>query len=215
MKLRSGVLGKSRGKVGPLVCAIWKGINYAKEYVVPANPQSEKQVYQRDRMAFAQMLASFFLTSLVQIFWKQYEEQSSAYNEFISYNILQQDDYDTGGPTFSADYSKARITKGSLEPIASITSWTYDTATGAAVVAWDETVVGNGSLTDKVVVLIWDKANKVGYIATDATRDDETDTLTLPTGLTATNLEGYLGVAKADGSLYITGISVHQQLVSV
>lgn len=213
-KVKTGILGAFRGKCGPIVGASCFGVDYVKEYTIPGNPRTAPQVYQRDLFSFVRMLAGAFLTTLVQTYWKQYADRKSAYNAFIGSNAILQDDYATGGPTFSADYSKVKMTKGSLEKLASLSSFTYDSGTGNAIATWTDTVKGNGQATDKVIVCIWDKENSVAYFSAAKTREDLTETISLPTGLTVTNLEGYVGVAQGSAIPYLTGDSIYQQLTA-
>ena len=211
-KIYAGILGAFRGKVGPVIGSVWKGEDYVKVYAIPGNPRTEKQVYQRDRFSFCQLIASALLTAIVQVFWKQFEDSQSGYNAFISANILAQDDYDTGGPTFSGDYEKVKVTKGSLEPVASVTSATYDSGNEKIDVVWDDTVTGNGQATDKIIIVIWDSVANVAYVSTAKTRADLTETVTVPSGLTAANLKCYVGVAQGAGIPYLTGNSVFEQV---
>ena len=86
-KIRSGILSKTTGKVGGVVGASWKGINYIREHITPANPQSEAQNTQREKMRQMVQLAK----PLIGVVFHQYVDplirKMSGFNWFIKKNI--------------------------------------------------------------------------------------------------------------------------------
>jgi hypothetical protein len=42
-KVNGGLLGTFSGKIGGMVGGSWKGIQYARGYVVPSNPNTDAQ----------------------------------------------------------------------------------------------------------------------------------------------------------------------------
>lgn len=47
----------ARGKVGPLVFAVWRGISYVRQHFIPANPQTTEQTNMR--LALTLMVAEW------------------------------------------------------------------------------------------------------------------------------------------------------------
>jgi hypothetical protein len=109
-----------------------------------------------------------------------------------------------------------KVSTGDLEGIASITTATYDTATGKVHCTWPVTFSRNGLATDKVYALVVRKpiidasyrpslylyGNAVSVPA--IARSDGTagaDVVTIPTGLTATDLFVYLFTKDVAGTI--------------
>jgi len=52
MKVRySPLISQASGSAGPIVASRWKGINYFRERIIPANPKSADQITQRGNLA--------------------------------------------------------------------------------------------------------------------------------------------------------------------
>ena len=201
-RILNGILGPVKGKVGPVVGASCFGIDYLKSFVPPSNPNTASQQTQRNKFTSCQALAKAVLATLIYMFWNPFASGKSGYNAFMSEMLLSVD--------ASHDLQvTSRVTIGSLEPASGVTV-TYATATGATIFTWDEDVYGNGLLTDYVGVIVYDKTTQVfrGYTTGTTTRDDETKTVTLATGLTATNLMGFLWFYRGTGSTFVVSDSV-------
>lgn len=69
-KLQSGLTGKITGKLGGSVMGVWKGINWAREYVTPANPQSSGQVTNRNKFAYFSKTTRKMYENLVKPYYK-------------------------------------------------------------------------------------------------------------------------------------------------
>jgi len=72
MKVRwSPLISQASGATGPIVASRWRGIDYIRERIVPANPKSADQMTQRD-----------FLTKVVA-WWHDIEEQLQDYCKLL------------------------------------------------------------------------------------------------------------------------------------
>lgn len=196
----SGILGGFSGKVGPVVGASWKGIEYMRSYVKPANPQTAAQTTQRDKFAMAVLLARDVLSSLLQIYWDPFISQMSGFNRFIQVNIGTLD-----GSNKLTVASKMAL--GTLEGVDLITG-TYETADGVTIVTWDETTTGNGALTDSVGLVVYDESKDNLTVFTPATtRDDESVTGTVDAGLTPTEVLVYVFFYRGTGEDFVVSDS--------
>lgn len=180
-KIPAGILGAISGKVGNVVGASWKGINYIREYVIPANPNTDAQKAERDLFRDIVSMASAALGPVLQVFVDPFLRAQSAWAYFIG----------KARKTYLVEgvYEDIILTKGNLEG-AVIISAVYQAA--LCVVTWSEAVLGNGALTDIACVFIYDKANKVGWFDSSNTRDTEGATVTVGAGRVAANLQCWL-----------------------
>ena len=196
-----GILGGFSGKVGPVVGASWKGIQYMRSYVVPANPNSSGQQGQRTSFSVMVALARDVLSTLINTYWDPFVSGMSGFNRFIQVNIGTLDVSDKLTIT-------SKMALGTLEGVGSITG-TYNTGDGETIVTWDQTVYGNGALTDSVGLVVYDQTNDDLTVFTPAvTRDDESITVTARVGLTATAVFAYLFFYRGTGETFVVSDSV-------
>ena len=187
-KIRSGVLGNTRGKVSGIVGSQWKDVNYIREYVKPANPQTAAQIVQRDLMKNCVAFCKPIIGPIFNAYTDRFQKSMSGYNFFIKQNIAEF----VAVPT----YSNIVISEGKLSPISSLEVF-YDSVTGGVVVTWVANNGNNGADTDKVFWVIYDKSTGLWYIdAEETARSTEMDSDTLPTGLTFGNLNCWALVAQ-------------------
>lgn len=180
-KIPAGILGAITGKVGNVVGASWKGIAYIREYVIPANPNTDAQKAERDLFRDIVNMASAALGPVLQVFVDPFLRAQSAWAHFIGdarKTYLVQGTYDN-----------IVLTKGTLEGAVVIAA-IY--GGGNVTLTWSEAVLGNGALTDIACVFVYDKANKVGWFDSAHTRDDEGFALAVGTGREATDLNAWL-----------------------
>ena len=199
--LTQGVLGPFTGKVGGVVGAMWKGINYAKGYAIPANPRTVAQTVQRTKFKTVQALAAQLLGTLIATFWNPFAIKMSGYNYFIQQYILTSSS--AGLPTVNSV-----ITKGNLEPV-TLSNIAFNPSTHFATGNIDGTIQGNGLSTDYVNLLILDKTNStvVRYIVNGYTREDYTFSILLPEFSNINNLIFYSWASRGSGSTFMVSNS--------
>jgi hypothetical protein len=185
-KTPAGVLGPFSGKVGNVVGASWKGIKYIRQYVVPANPDTDAQKAERGLFADLVHLAKAALGPVLQVFWDPFLRGISGWAEFIGVN---RDLYEA-----TDDYSPVLMARGTLEG-AVIATAIYSTT--VAIITWDGTVLGNGSADDVACVFVYDEEHKVGFFSTNATRSTESLSVSVGTGRTAAKLNAWLFFADS------------------
>ena len=197
-KLRSGILGKSSGKVGNIITASWKGINYAKENVIPSNPKSVKQTELRGYFRHLVLIGKAVKSIFIDTYWENLVRgtANSGFAKFIGTN--QKAVYAGKDLTF------ARLSSGDLEPLSNI-SIVGDIGSDSVVVTWSDTIVSNGSLTDVVTVYVFDDKRNYLYSQIAAcTRASETASCVIPDISTAGELFAFVQCKNVAGSRYST-----------
>jgi len=189
--LRAGILSQISGKVAGVVGGTWKNVNYVREYVVPANPNTADQQTQRNKFTLAVAFGKLILGSVLNVFVDPFQKTMSGFNYFIKQNIA----------FFTAvvAYPSLLVTFGKLYFGGIISA----TLTGSSVTATFSTDVGsNGSSADKVYGCIYDTASGKMFfnVAGTVTRSGAIGSLTVTviSGLTAANLKMYMWVASYD-----------------
>lgn len=200
--ITQGILGGFTGKVGPVVGGKWKDVDYMRSYVIPSNPNSTDQQTQRSRFVIIQDYARQVLSTLIQPYWDPFYSSMSGYNAFMQELLLN-------APASNLLTSAVKIAKGTLASV-SITSATYNTGDGTCTLVISSALVGNQLLTDVPHLFVFDKSTGLIYYFDPAnTRDDGGFWVTLPTGLTPSNLEVFVFFSQGSGSSMIVSDSAH------
>ena len=203
--LEGGLFGTVKNKLGGVVMSRWKGINTAREYKIPANPQTAAQTAQRDRFAQIQQFASNLLSTIVATYWNPFAVKMSGYNYFIQQNISE-----LASSTYYLTTSNV-MTKGSLEAVTNV----QGSLAGAVVtITWDEDIIGNGLLTDDITSIVVNKETFATYIEENVdTRDAETSNVSCPGELDASKLICFISCSRGTGSSFIVSNSVAAQVI--
>lgn len=199
-KIGKGILGGLSGKVGNVVGANWKGIDYIRSKPLSVkNPRTEKQVNQRTKFNIA---LKFLQPNLefIKIGYKKYTNKRSQFNSAMSY-ILNNAITGTSPLDYAVDYPLALLSRGSLGmPL----NGTFDVATpGQVEFNWDDnSAEQNANATDKSMLVIFN-SDKGQSVFTNAGPDRSvgTGTLTIPDSFSGDNLELYMGFITEDGEL--------------
>ncbi len=148
-KIPQGILGGIRGRVGNIVGAAWKGINYIRSMPLSvANPNTTLQQAQRGAFTQTVLVARLLLADLIATYWDPFARLMSGYNHFISINI---DAFVTAGLDVPADFFSAR---GILTGVDTLVV-TAAAATDVVLFSWtDNTGLGDALTTDQPV-MVW------------------------------------------------------------
>lgn len=187
-KLISGPWGKVKGKIGGIVLQTWKGLNTAREFVIPSNPKTPKQVFQRARMSYVGVFCGLIKDMAIIKFWKQYERNTTALSECSRTNINLQPVFVDDVTPFVPDPTKRVSSRGNLEAAAYDGDPTYVTGTGELTVPWTATTVGNGLAGDKAYVQIVDQTSLVSIANDTAVRSDAELIVNIGAGKTVGNI---------------------------
>lgn len=86
-KIKAGILSKVSGKVAGVVGGTWKGTNYLRELVKPANPNTPLQQAQRGKMSFVVAVARLLVGDVLNPYLNKFCKTMSGYNWFCKENI--------------------------------------------------------------------------------------------------------------------------------
>ena len=193
--IKKGILGGFSGKVGNVVGASWKGIDYIRS--LPAsvrNPRTPRQVKQRTKFSLVQG----FLTSMtpfIRIGFKNYAGGQSAMNAALAYNI--QNGVKGEGADIDLDYPNLLVSRGSLF---STTDTTLDVEYGEVTFAWEADFTGNGSDDDSVLMLMFNPTKgDAMYIDKGLTRSQGESYVTVPRVWQGDTIECYIAFVSVDG----------------
>ena len=209
--IKKGVLGGFSGKVGTVVGASWKGIDYIRS--LPAsvrNPRTEGQVTQRSRfLVTLEFLKA--INSFIRVGYKTYAIKQSAYNAAMSYivNNAVMGAY----PDFEIDFPNVLVSRGSLKQAEGATA---TAGAGSMSFAWtDNSGVSNALATDKAMLLVFNSVKGEAVFNTAAAdRSAETADLPFPAGWSADTVEVYLGFISNDGLLVANSVYLGQQTIA-
>lgn len=188
-KILNGILGGVSGKVAGVVGARWKDKHYLRSYAVPANPQSDLQIVQRDLFKYCVAFAKVLVGPVFNAFTDRLISSMSGFNYFIKSNIT----LFTAVPTLSS----VKITEGKLY-MGTIDSAEYDTGANTVLVHFDDALGNNGALTDKVYMVVYDTVGKLFYFPPAAVNRSvgELEASGVPSGLTAGNIRVWVFACK-------------------
>jgi hypothetical protein len=147
-KLRSGILGQIRGKVAGVVGGQWKDVNYVREFVKPANPNTAAQQTQRakfgDCVSFARPLVGPVFNAYTDIFFKG----MSGFNAFIKSNIALFGDPPT--------WASVKVTEGKLY-LGTVTVTDVSASSNTVTFTWGTATGNNGLATDKIFAVAFNE----------------------------------------------------------
>src|SRR5690554_345323 len=194
--IKKGILGGFSGKVGNVVGASWKGVDYIRSLPSKVrNPRSKGQVAQRTRFS---LIAKFVraLLPVIRVGFKQSAgAYNSAYSAAVSYNVHNA--VKGEHPDFEIDFSNAMLSKGGL-------TGTYEaTATrepGILNAEWEPEARGNASVEDHVAIAAYNPIKQEAmYDLHAASRGDGSGELQLPTAWDGDEVEAFVMFISEDG----------------
>ena len=196
--INQGILGGISGKIGNVIGASWKGIDYLR--IKPshvANPRTPGQVNQRNKF-FATL--EFLKPNLpfVKVGYKNLAIKKTAFNAAMSYVL---NNAITGSaPNFSVDYALASVSRGTLS---GVQNGTTDLANAGQVdFAWDDnSAEGNASTTDKAMILVYNPSKKESvYNLAGADRTVGAESVSIPDSYAGDTVEMFMAFVSEDGS---------------
>lgn len=197
-KISKGILGGFSGRVGNVVGAKWRGIEYIRS--VPSsvkNPKSRGQVAQRTKFAMVQRFVRSILP-VVQLGFKQSAgSRSTEYAEAIGYNLQHAVKGDM--PNVEMDYPLAAIARGTLYGTRQASA---EAEGGKLIVTWDGALRANAAMDDAAMVVAYNPERQTAaYDLNAGNRADGTGTLVLPEEWLDEEVETYLVFASATGKV--------------
>ncbi len=210
-KISQGVLGGFSGKLGNVVGASWKGIDYMRiKPASVANPKTEGQLDQRSKFA---LVIGFLktMTAFIRVGFKLYANGVSQFNSAMSYllNNAIAGEY----PNQSIDYASVLISRGSLEPAdgAQVSS---DVASVLEFSWTDNSDAVDANADDVALLLAYNPTKKASaYAIAGFSRSDAAASLQVPSGFSGDEVQVFLGFISSNGqsvanSVYVGAVNV-------
>jgi hypothetical protein len=206
---RKGVLGNVDGKIGNVTGAQWKGKATVRSRPGPRKKGSFTPRQQEQNAKFALMMG--FLQQLTPLLNQTFDRSAkgmTGFNKAFAFNIVQAI---TGTfPSFTIDYSKVQLSRGSQTGVASATS--TSPSAGQVVISWSNTGGTTPQADDLAYVAAYNQdINHWVYLQGVAQRKAGTVTLDLP-GLSGKAFHVYLGFTTSTGlasnSFYVGQVTV-------
>ena len=189
--IQSGILGPVSGKISGVVGARWKDKAYLRGYVKPANPNTAAQQTQRTKFSDCVFFAKPLVGQVFNQYTDKFIKNMSGFNFFIKRNI---DIFD-----WDVAFSACKLTEGPLSPVLN-GNFTYSGTT--VTMPWTANNGNNGEDDDGVFGLIYDEGTGFFYFASaEVDRSVETMAITVPAGLTVTDLKGFIFVSQYIGTV--------------
>lgn len=154
--------GSLTGRLTGMVGASWKGIQYVRKMVIPANPNTTAQ--QGTRTVFSKLVAfgRRINSTILKDFIKPKPKKMSPFNKFIQNN---QPMIDAG--TFS--YADLVISKGSLYLVGDL-SLTPNTTNNQVTFQWNNATAGEALPTDPAICTCYNESYDIYGFKTDVNR---------------------------------------------
>lgn len=198
-KISQGILGGLSGKVGNVIGASWKGIDYLR--IKPssvANPRTPGQVNQRNKftatLEFLQPNKDF-----LNVGYKSFAIKKTAFNAAMSEVLANAI---TGvAPNFTVDFENALLSKGTLPGVLDAGA-SYATP-GQVVFSWTDNSTGiNAKSTDKAMLLVYNPIKKESVTNfVGAVREDGSFSLAVPSNYAGDLLHTYIAFISAEGKV--------------
>lgn len=198
-KLRSGILGKSAGAIANVVTSSWKGINYARERVIPANPKSAGQTRVRGVLGVLVLIGRSVKSLFIDTYWEKLVKgtANSGWAKFIGVNqkAIQK----------LQDYENIKLATGDLES-AFVIDVTKNGGANTLDWSWDDSTVSNGSGSDIVYLHAFvPERNFVYTQSVPLTRTTSAGVVSIPNiGAITGTIYAFMTLKKTDGSLFST-----------
>lgn len=204
--IREGVFGGFSGKVGNLVGSHWKSVDYMRTLPKPSTKAAtEKQQVQRARFALAVKFARP-ISSLLDVGYRQQDSAMSGYNASVR-QILKEAITGTY-PDLQLDYSKIRISEGTLTGIAN--GKAVSTTPGSLQISWTDNTGDEGARSDDELAMLIVNPDKGTALFKSAAALRSTGTLTevVPDTFSSDEVEVFAFFVGANGkevsdSLYL------------
>ncbi len=152
-KIRNGILGKAKGKIGGVVASTWKGVNYVREYVVPANPKTAAQSGVRNNFSSVVAIGRSIKSEVIDTYWKDLVKgkPNSGWAKFIGVNQKR--------ITAARSIAALALATGDLESF-NAEAITYNVEQQTFNMNWIDNPSTTGQSTDELLFYVWDPLKK-------------------------------------------------------
>lgn len=167
--------------------------NIIREYIVPHDPKTAKQLSKRASYRFINKLWNFLPQPLFNKIWITLQSNLNQHNIFVKVN---QNSFST-----EKNFGLVKLSIGLLEPVLLIKSVKYKDAANRCIFNWDPKIIGNGTPNDIMLLILIDCKNYLPsknryildiYINQTKTRKNAIGFITPSDNLDVTCLESYI-----------------------
>jgi len=188
--IKQGILGGFSGKVGTVIGASWKGIDYMRSIPVSVlNPNTPAQVEHRAKFS---AIVNFLkpLTVFLRVGFKSKNTTMSPFNAAMSYHLKNAI---TGTfPNYKIDHSKVRVSQGNLP--GALNPQVQLTTTGEIEFTWEDNSFETDSMADDKVLLVPSNSSKqhAVFVYDGNTRHSGSQVITLPENYAGDEIQCYI-----------------------
>ena len=195
-KLVNGILGGIRGKVGPVVGAKWKNIEYVRAAATPSNkPPTEKQLVQQARFKFMHS----FIRPFQQYYTAGFRNEATRMTEAnIAFSLNYKSALRGSYPDFEIDFAKLVMSKGHLPDLFQPSLKFISAAT--LELTWENIAEPITAYDDQVTLVLYDPELQTtdGFVG-GVNRSVERCTFDINPRLVGQSLEAYAFVSSNNG----------------
>lgn len=200
-RIKKGILGGFSGKVGTVVGASWKGIDYMRSLPKLSNkPATPAQLGQRWKLS---LFRGFLLVipNLVEKLYQNYDKYT-AMNAALSYNMKEA----TRGtsPDFEIHFPNFLYSMGVLQGAGSVKAVSLEPA--SVNFSWSNDFFAPlCAASDEVVIIVYSPvAKEFAFLENAGTRQDQGAKIIVPQSFSGNTAHCYLSLYSADKNLAST-----------
>ena len=203
-RYKNGINGPLSGKVGSVIAASWRGIDYFRSVGEPAGkPASPAQLAQRRILS----IVSSWLKPLKALIWIGFQEAKEGrtpMNELVSF--MMKEGLVGQGPEMRIDFTKAVFSKGEL--LVSFVRELIVLAGALLHIKWEDLSSSIFCREDDMATFIVYNPEKEKFVTFEriAARADQEAVLQLPTEFVRDNIHCYMQYVNAAGNRVSTSV---------
>lgn len=202
---KNGLFGGISGRVGNIVGASWKGVEYVRSLPVNrVDPKTKKQIKQRNKMSVTMEFMKT-VTPYVRVGFQMYVTDSlTAFNAAMSFNMKNA--ISTDADNVSLDYSKVMVSRGPLFITPNIKA---ERATGKIIITWDKTLSEDAKRSDQLMVVAYNSFKQQSvYDLNAGKRSLSSTSIEIPLDWIKDKIEVYLAFKDAEGGIVSDSVYV-------
>lgn len=196
-RVKKGSFGGFSGKVGNVVGASWRDIDYIRSLPARVNdPKTKKQLKQRSRLSVVMNFLGTITPFLRIGFQSQATGRMTAFNAAMSYNMKFA--VKGEGSEVTLDYPNVRVSRGTLSAASDIHTGVVE---GKVQFNWGDGLSGNAKSSDIAMVLAYNPAKRGAlYDLNACKRAEKKASLVLPSNWKGDPVETYLAFKTTEGT---------------
>lgn len=209
-RVKEGAFGGFSGKVGKVVGASWRDIDYIRSLPARVNdPKTKKQLKQRSRLSVAMNFLGTITPFLRIGFQSQATGRMTAFNAAMSYNMkfaVKEGDQGVG-----LDYPNVLVSQGLLSNASNVHA---EVGESELRVHWEANAEGKSHADDMAMLVAHNPARGVSvYDLNAGKRANKKAGLPLPPGWKGNDIETYLAFKAADGTVVSDSLYIGRYMV--